>query len=364
MQLSIKADSLKEMVARAIKGVGNNKLIPLTSLMCISVDNGVLTLVTTDATNYLYIRKELEDADDFYAVVPVDVFSKLVARMTCEKVTLSVVQGKILEVKGNGTYSIELPVDESGNAVRYPDPMAEVKLEGEGKEIKAETIRSILNSVKPSLAVTLELPCYTGYYLGDRVFGTNTYKIACLDVKLVDKPILVAADTMNLLAVMTADKVKMDVLDEALVFTSPDCWVYSSKMPGIEEFQIDAINDLVDTAFANVVELPKPTVLQILDRLSLFVSPYDKNGINLDFTDKELQISSKTSNGVETIPYSAANLSDTPEFSCEIDIEFFTTQVKAQTGNVIKLFYGEENSIKMVDGDLTQIVALMEESDS
>ena len=50
MKLSIKTEKLKEMVSRSIKGVGNNKLIPLTSLMAIELKDGKLTLITTDAT--------------------------------------------------------------------------------------------------------------------------------------------------------------------------------------------------------------------------------------------------------------------------------------------------------------------------
>ena len=55
MKLTINAVKLQEMVSRASKGVGNNKLIPITSLNCIEVKDNVLTLITTDATNYLYI---------------------------------------------------------------------------------------------------------------------------------------------------------------------------------------------------------------------------------------------------------------------------------------------------------------------
>ena len=55
MKIIIKTTTLQEMIAKAIKGASNNKLIPLTSLMAIEVKDKVLTLTTTDATNYLYI---------------------------------------------------------------------------------------------------------------------------------------------------------------------------------------------------------------------------------------------------------------------------------------------------------------------
>ena len=362
MQLKIKTEKLKEMVSRAIKGASNNKLIPLTSLMAIQLEKNVLTITTTDATNYLYIKEDKVEGDDFYVVVPVDVFSKLVARMTCETVTLTLAEKmNVLEVKGNGNYSIELPMDEEGNPVKYPDPISEVKLEGEGTEIHLSTVQAILNSVKPALATTLEIPCYTGYYVGDKVVATDTYNIASMNVKITDDAMLVSQELMNLLAVMTSEKIHMDVFDNIIVFTSSDCAIYGNKMNGVDEFSIDAINGLVDAKFASVCKVPKSTLLQVLDRLSLFVGIYDKNGINLTFTKEGLQVSSKSSSGVEIINY--AEVKKFKNFTCMIDIASFTTMIKAQCSDMLTIYFGEDNAIKMEDGNFTYIVALMEEND-
>lgn len=364
MQLKIKTEKLKDMVSRAIKGASNNKLIPITSLMAVELRSNILTLTTTDATNYLYIKEEKVEGDDFYVVVPVEVFSKLVARMTCENVTLTLAEKmNVLEVKGNGNYNIELPMDEEGNPIKYPDPLDSIELDSsKATEIHLSTVQAILNSVKPSLANTLEIPCYTGYYIGDRVVGTDTYKIASLNVKIADEAMLVSQETMNLLDVMTSEKIWMQIVDDVIVFTTPDCAVYATKMEGINDYSIGAISGLIAADFDSMCKLPKATILQVLDRLSLFVGTYDKNGINLTFTSDGLQISSKSSSGVEIIPYSESQ--NFKDFTCMIDIESLIAQIKAQVTDVIMLYYGKDNSIKMVDGNLTQILALMEEEES
>ena len=124
MKLTLKTEKLKEMVSRAVKGAGNNKLIPITSLMAIELENGTLSIITTDATNYLYVKEEHVVGQDFWVTVPVDVFSKLVARMTCENITLDLnTELGVLSIKGNGNYKIELPLDEDGNLIKYPDPL-------------------------------------------------------------------------------------------------------------------------------------------------------------------------------------------------------------------------------------------------
>lgn len=361
MQLKIKAEKLKEMVGRVVKGASNNKLIPITSLMAVELKDNILTLITTDATNYLYIRETKVEGDDFYVVVPVEIFAKLISKLTCETVTLTLAEKmNVLEVKGNGNYSIELPMDEDGGMIKYPDPFDAFELgDKDVKEIHASTIASILNSIKPALATTVEMPCYTGYYVSDKVVGTDTYVIASMDVNVSDEPMLISQEMMNLLGVMTSEKIQMCVDDKVVVLTSPDCVIYGTQMEGIDEYSIDAISALVDSDFKSSCKVSKSALLQVLDRLALFVGAYDKNGITLTFTKEGLQISSKSSSGIEMIDYMESK--KFKSFTCMIDIMSFATQVKAQSSDAVTIHYGEDNAIKMTDGNLTQIVSLMQE---
>ena len=81
MKLTIKTDIFKEIISRAIKGASQNKLIPLTSLMAIQLKDDQLTVITSDATNYLYINQDNIAGDDFYVVVQVEQFSKLISKL-------------------------------------------------------------------------------------------------------------------------------------------------------------------------------------------------------------------------------------------------------------------------------------------
>ena len=125
MKLTIGTELMKDVVARAIKGAGNNKLIPITSMMCIELKGGDLTVITTDATNYLYIKEQHVAGDDFYVVVDANQFAKLVSKMTCESITMAVDEKLYtMKVKGNGNYTIELPLDEDGGPVKFPDAVS------------------------------------------------------------------------------------------------------------------------------------------------------------------------------------------------------------------------------------------------
>lgn len=360
MKLTLKTEKLKEMVSRAVKGVGNNKLIPITSLMAVEVKDNRLTLITTDATNYLYIIEDKVVSDDFYVVIDANIFSKLISKMTNDTITLQIKNGS-LEVRGNGTYKIELPLDENGEPIKYPDPYEKLcNVSSDVGTINRTTIQVILETIKPALATTLENPCYTGYYVGDNIVATDTYKIASMGVKLFESdPKLVSAELLDLLAVMNAEKIRVETYDNDVVFITPDCIVCGKFMEGIEDYAIDAIMGLVNTEIDCFCSVPKNAILQLLDRLSLFVGTYDKNAVYLTFTKDGLQVSSKAANGIEIINYVSS--SDFKDFTCTIDIQMLTQEIKSIQNDVIELYYGEDNAIKMTDGNITIIIALIED---
>lgn len=345
----------KDMVTRARKGAGNDKRIPLTSMMAIELVDNKLTLITTDSKNYLYIIQDNIPGDDFYAVVIVDTFAALVSKTTSETIHLDL-QGNSLEFIGNGTYMIELP-DEEGEMVEFPDPRQDVELDVLD-DIHLTTINSILTSVKPSLG-TMEEPAYTGYYCGKQVIATNGDQISCLNVKLWDEPRIISAQTMDLLSVMTSENIAVEAGEDIVIFSSPDCVVYGRTMDCLDEFDIKGISEALDTEFTSTCKVRKLSLSQLLDRISLFVvSEIDKNGVDLTFTKKGIQVSSKASSGVEIIKYLESDQFE--PFSCTIDIEMFANEIKSLVCDEIKIWYGDESSscIKLTEGKLVKLLAL------
>ena len=359
-QLSLKTVVLQEMVSRSIKGAGQNKLIPLTSLMAIRLENEQLTLITTDASNTLYIAHEMAGSKDFYCVVRAEQFVKLISKMTSENVTLEISDG-VLNVKGNGNYKIELPLDENGELITYPDPVSELQIDGEVEEISLATIRTILNTNKASLAVTFERPELTGYYVGDRVITTDANQICALDTKLLSEPVLLSSDTMNLLDVMTVDKIGVLEQDDVIEFLTDDCIVFAHKMEGLDDYPIDAINGFIDEEFESSCKVGKTAMLSLLDRISLFVGSYDNNAITLTFNDKGIDVSSKQSNGIEAIEYVESK--NHKSYTCDIAINLLVQQIKASAADMLEIQYGNDRSIKLVDGSVTQVIALLEDAE-
>lgn len=358
MKMTITTSTLQNMVAKAMKGASCNKMIPLTGLMAIELKNYRLTLTTTDATNYLYVREDKVEGEDFYVVVQAEMFAKLISKLTCEKVSLEL-KDNTLMVKGNGKYSIELPLDEEGELIKYPNPLSGKPFVGDADTINLSTVKLLLNTAKSALANTLEVPCYTGYYVGNKVVATDTYKICGIGIKLWDEPALVSPEMMNLLDIFTDEKIAVYRNDNTIVFNTDNCTVYGTLMDSIDDYQIEAIDGLLEQDFESSCKITKSAMLQLLDRLALFVSPYDKNGVYLTFTRDGLQIESKQANSVEVISYVESD--NFRPFTCCVDIEMLHSQVKANTGDGITIHYGEDNAIKIADGNVTQVIALLED---
>lgn len=359
MKVTMGTVKLQIMVNKAMKCVSNNKMIPLTGLMAIRVVDGELSLITTDASNYLYIR-DYFDGDDFYAVVPADIFSKLISKLSCETVELEV-NNDVLIVKGNGKYSIELPLDEDGNRVRFPDPYESFN-SGEQLVVQKYIFDLILNTAKASIATTYEVPCYTGYYVADKVVSTNIQELCGINIPVSDKPCLISASTMDLLGIMSEKEIDMTFSrdDEySVMFETSDCVVCANLMDCIDDFQIDVISQLLDDEFESSCKLSKFKLLQLLDRLALFVSPYDDNGITLMFTDEGLLVESRQLSGAELIEYMGSTKQK--DFKCCIDVGMFTSQIKAYTDDVVEIQYGKDNAIKLVNNKVIQVISLMTE---
>lgn len=352
--MKIKTTKLQEMISKAIKGVGNNKLIPLTSLIALNVSDNKLTITSTDATNYLYITSDI-NSDDFYVCVQADQFSKLITRMTCDEVSLEVINDN-LEIKGNGTYTIALPLDEDGTMVKYPNPAESLKGETIGT-VKLATITSILNSIKPGLATTMEFPQYVNYYVGDCVVATDTFKLNSLNTNLFSVPKLISGEMMNLLEVVTADTITVIADDNKIMFKTDDCVVYGTTASNIDDFSIDRLQEIIQQEFTSSCKLAKTSLLQLLDRISLFVDTFDEGAVTLNFTKDGLLVSSKKSNGTELIPYIESN--NFADFVGIADIIGLQTQIKAQASDTIELQYGLDTALKFVDGDSVSILALL-----
>lgn len=355
MKMTISTSKFQDMVSKSAKGASQNKLLPITSLIAIELKGGTLSLVTTDTINYLTVMADKIEGDDMYVVVPVDIFSKLIAKTTAETITLYTTENS-LEVKGNGVYSIPLSMDEEG-VVKFPE--YEFDVNGQPEIIHLSSIRNVIETNKAAAAKTVDTPCLCGYYFGEHVITTDEQMICFNSMQVFKDNVLISPEMMELLALNTEEKISCFRNDGFLFCETPSVIVYGAEHDGIDLYPVDEILGYLDVEFPSVCKLPKLLLQNVIDRLSLFIEPYDKNGAYFTFTKEGVRVTSKRSSSVELISYISSK--DFAPFICCVDIPMFKSLVDVLPGEEIELWYGNASAVKMTSGKITQVISLLED---
>lgn len=369
--LKLNVGEFKTMVAKAIKGCSSNADILMTQLMAVELKDGVLRLITTDYSNYLYVQKDKVAGDDFYVVVYADKFARLISKLTSENVEMSVKTGAsgttdCLVIKADGNYSLDLPYDENGDLVKFPDPVEDADDEDWNEaDTKLSTLRLIMTTAKSSVLPTNEQSSgspYTGYFMGKQAVTTDTFSMCGIDIEMFDPAVLVHSDLVNLLDVLTKEDVHVKYSEEEIEFITSDVIVYGKLMDNVDEFPIDAVEALLDEPYPSSCKIDRTKLVSLLDRLVLFVNEkVDSGEIDIAFTKDGIAITSKSQSGHELIPYiESTNFTD---FVCSTNINVLISIIKSNHAEQIVVNYGKDTGLKISEGNVKQIVPFADDSD-
>lgn len=363
MKLTVKTTTFQELMLKAIKGASCNKLSAITNFVFIEHKDNVLSLVTTDGTNYLKVSQKDVPGTGFNVVTDIGVLSKLVLKMTSETTSLEVVDSNLVVV-GNGKYEIALPLDVDGEFVTYPNIMPNVST-NVWATVSMDGIRSVLATNKAALADTLEIPSLTTYYFSnDQVISSNGFVVCANKVKAFETAgMLLSPELVELMGIIT-DKNASVIIDSENILIKTDSIFISGKLfPGLEEYPIDSITQFLTTSISNSCVVNKAKLLEVIDRLLLFVDPaYDENGVYLDFEANALIMSSKKSQASESIKYEEKGVNS--PFVCLVDITTLKSQLNAQPVDKVQIFFGIDEAIKLCSDSVTQIIALYGDSEN
>lgn len=355
MKIELGTRMLQDMVSKSIKGCSNNKMLPMTSIMAIQLKSGILTLTTTDMTNYLYVSK-VAGGEEFYVTVKADMFAKLVLSITSETITLGMAD-KYLEVGGNGSYKIDVVLDENGKMIDFP---VFEEVQNKLGTIPITTVKTILNSIKPALAKDIVTPAYTNYFVGNSVIATDTDVIAIMNTKLFDedKSLFISSELMDLVGLCT-DDVTVGLDGQDISFVTDNVRIRSTLYDYTDQFQTDDINALAEQEFPSLCYVNKAVLLQTLDRLALFLDDDFSNGvINLKFAGDSLTVESALLNGIEELPY-VNECKHAEDFECAVDITALRDQIKPYVGDDVQICYGREDAIKLVNENIITLIGLL-----
>lgn len=349
-------ESLKKLVSYAIQGAGLNDKIELSKYIGIRISDGVLYLNTTDGENFLSVSDTCV-ADDMDITLDADTFSKLIGKINSDTVDLERVDNTLV-VKGNGKYTLELITDDAGNTLSFPDRFPELS-ETLGN-ISAEDLLAINTTIKASLS-TVVGSTYSSYYFGSVVASTDRVMMSIFNRSVFDEPYMLNRQFVDLMCLgnssVVLSKSENTLVSEAQITDSCTISVCTRLTNNTSDFRLDVIQKFNALTTDSFCRFKRADMLSLLDRLSLFVSRFDDGAIELHFTDKYVEVSSLKSNGVERVDYTESK--DIQDITIKINIDRFRNQLKAYSSDIVDLYYGSDVCIKLIDGDMTQIIALI-----
>lgn len=357
--MKIQTKFLQNLLSKSIKGVGNNKLFVVTQYITIKATDKDITLLSTDGSNYLYV-KENADLEDFNATVQADKFYQLINKMTVDEIELTF-NNNILTIKGNGKY--EIPTLNEEDVTEINNPFKDIQFNNV-VSVDTKTLKKCIAIAKPSVALTFEQPQYIGYYFGDKVISTDSYQITSIDNNLFNTNILMKPTTAELLNLLSDDNVDVSINDNVILFKTDNITLYTDELSGKDDFNIDALSNFIDSTFENNITINKNQFTNALDRISLFVDAFDKNAIDISFTKDKLIITTKSSNAKEVIDYIDSDIKD-DEYNIKIDIKLLQSQLNVIDNENISLDYHEERdrTIRFNNDNVMQVIALMTTDD-
>ena len=208
MKITIKTDELKGAINKVVKGLGNNKLLPITEMLGLNFVDKNLFLVSTDGSTKVQVKLELQDkVDDLSFVVNGKSFTQLVSKTTTENITLNVEKDRLV-VKGNGSYTFSFPTDEDGNLVILNN--IDTSNYENTEEVSAKEVLKSYEINKSSVAETMETPEYTGFYFDEEgALTTNSLKISYFSNKVFTSKLLLAGKFLSLFSLFAEDNVKI-----------------------------------------------------------------------------------------------------------------------------------------------------------
>lgn len=370
MKFTIDTIRLQSMLSKVLKCAGEMPDRPLTELILIKLTNRELSLTTTDFINYMVVKESEIDGDDMEVVVRIKTFAPLISKMTSDVITLELTSN-YLEVTGNGVYKIELVLDDGGNVVKFPNPINTMPKDNLVTTLNSSTIARIISGLKQSLYVLekgeTEKP-YTKYLLGKTCLASNGYVISSLDTSVFSEYKAFTTKLMDILKVVTDDEVNIYAntkLNNAgielkeLAFESEHYSIYGLESSDVKDFPLAQLQAYFTTSFPSSCVVAKDALLQLLGRVSLFIDQYDNNAITMNFNADSLEISNKAASGVESITY--VNCTNPQSYVCLVSVKQLEPQIKALSGDLITIHYGDGSTIKLTDnGGLTTVIALGE----
>lgn len=364
-KLTVPVQVLKELVTNASKCATNDSDAPLTSLMNIKVKDNKLSVKTTDNKDYMTMYADIE-SEDFEVMVEAKKTTELISKLTSQTVSLTSDGSVVTVLTNNSEHYLQAVSDVGGEALSFNEP--EVVATGSTCHISLNELRSILLLNKACKGDKSVVPaCAFNYYAdSERVITTNMFKACSNPVALADRPTLIPAFIMEL-ALPIADESGIDFYqnDTHIVFESTRGRVVGVKLDSAEldEFPAAPLVDLISSPLATSVQVNRSDFSKALERMCLFVNPFENNKLQLTFGSDTLKLYDTKTKSTERLSYIATQTPITEDISLAVDGQFLKNQILACDKETLLVRVDATVGIQIKCGDTTFMLSVLAENE-
>ena len=351
--MKVNTSILKDML-RAVNGCKPSKLLEITNYYELDFSVEGLSLRATDGINFITINYPTECDEKMTAIVKADQFSKLINKTTKDTVSLNLTDS-YLEVKGNGTYKVEIVSDEV-----YPT--LDIDADKEFMITYTTLSNAIIDGAKAKSTSPNDGALYSYLIRDSEVVTADAIKVYSteLDGKdLEDIEILIPPTLANLLLSIDVENIKfmIDKDRTTLRAVGQNITITGALQEGAAEYP--NVIPLLNSKYPYTCEVDVKQVLQAIDRLNLFIGLYDKGIIDVVFSDTNMTIAT-SSKSVEAIEYTKPiDLSE--PFVISVNSAYMKDLFSAVDEPKVKIEFGTEETIKLCTKDSIMLLATADE---
>lgn len=352
--MKVNTKLLKDMLSK-LNGVKPSSLLEITQYYEIIFDKDSLEIRATDGTNYVSVTtSEYKGTESGSVIVKSDQLTKLIGKTSKEDVTLTM-KDTYLEVRGNGTYKVEIVADEV-----YPT------IEVERCNEYTLNTNNLLNGIKygrlAKSPTSSDGVLYNFLVRNGMLFTSDMIKVYNTTVdedNINNINLLLPPQLATLLSCLGDEKVTIytDKDSKVIELVTNNITIAGPLADDVDDYP--DLTELFNEEFTHTATISANAVLAAIDRLHLFLSSYDEGIMNFVFTETELSIC--TSNkSIESIPYHKP--CPGAEFVCALSCKHLKDVLTCANSDVIDISFGNVEVI-LVESPQTSIILAMSDKE-
>lgn len=379
--ITIKTEKIKDIASKVAMGVDGDRTSPISELLEFELKDKNLTLKTTNKEYFLKtVIENITDTDEyFHATIIADTFLTLVSKTTTSEIKLDI-KNNALVFNGNGRYLFPV-VSEGEDVVKLPDIKFEPNDDMIEFNIDGNTLKSIYDFNSKELNKEVAVDPIQKYYYMDNQGALTFVEGACINEFKVESSksfkILLNERLVQLFKLFTDQKVKVSILHTENGVDNNGLVTYQNRIrfdiPNIQLTAIIPDSDLVEKypalqirQLANIVypqqvNISKSSLLESLDRLSIFDKKAGGNKVDLkkcgkiSFFNDHMEIESMKDGNVELVSY-VNNTTSTDDFTSYVSLSDLVKHGNISIADNIVLHFGTGDAIMMQRKNLKQVI--------